>query len=887
MNSEPKASILVVEDENVVAMDLVSSLEKLQYHVVGVASSGEEAIEIAEHLRPSLVLMDVHLRGVMDGIQAAQQIQDRFFIPVVYLTAYSDETTLERARVTHPFGYVLKPFEDREMEIAIHIALFRHKMERALRDNQKRLDAILSSIGEAVVATDTQRCITFLNRAAETLLGWKSERATGRRLADVLRVTRQADGTFRLTRSDSQSCPVELIESPVMDSDAAVTGHVTIVRDVSERMRAQEAHDRELVERAARAAAEKEHERARLKSDISVALGDITESSNQMTALHRVADLIAASIASFCEIYIAEGPHASRVVAHADPEYQAWTRQYAAYSCLDKTTERGMYSIIRTGRCELIPSMTDEAMATLAQDAEHLALLRASNVRSFICVALSARQRILGALAVGIADEGREYDSSDLAFVQQIADRIALAVDNARLYREAHEAKAVAERLWEGEQKARAEAEALYRVAEALSGARLDLETIVQRVTDEATALVGAQFGAFFYNVVGADGEMYKLYALSGAPREAFEKFGLPRNTPIFGPTFSGEDVVRCDDVHEDPRYGQMGPHHGMPKGHLPVVSYLAVPVVSQNGAVIGGLFFGHPERARFSEQHERMARALATHAAVAIDNARHFNEAREAEVRQARLVAELERAVRFSEMFVGILGHDLRNPLSGITTSASLIGNLTQSEQITKPVGRILRSAGRMSRMIDQILDFTSARLGRGIPLRRKSVDVAELCRAVLDELRTRSEGGAEIRLDIQGDTEGVLDEDRLAQLMSNLMGNALQHRREGTPVELGIDGTQPHVVTVRVRNRGSIPADLLPVIFEPLRGGQQRKGEGSSGLGLGLYISQQIAMAHGSTIRVESGSDETVFEVELPRTPPDEPEQVFGAPGREDTFT
>src|SRR5690606_38753573 len=119
--------------------------------------------------------------------------------------------------------------------------------------------------------------------------------------------------------------------------------------------------------------------------------------------------------------------------------------------------------------------------------------------------------------------------------------------------------------------------------------AQLDSDAVIQRVTDEATAVVGAKYGAFFYNVVDDNGEAYMLYTLSGAPRSAFEKFGMPRNTPIFESTFEGRGIVRLDDVQKDPRYGRMAPHLGMPKGHLPVTSYLAVPVVSRRGPVIGG----------------------------------------------------------------------------------------------------------------------------------------------------------------------------------------------------------------------------------------------------------------------------------------------------------
>src|SRR6185295_6026089 len=161
--------------------------------------------------------------------------------------------------------------------------------------------------------------------------------------------------------------------------------------------------------------------------------------------------------------------------------------------------------------------------------------------------------------------------------------------------------------------------------------AELDLERLVQEVTDAATALSGAQFGAFFYNRVDAEGETYMLYTISGVSREAFAKFPMPRNTALFAATFSGAGVLRLDDVTKDTRYGKNAPHHGMPAGHLPVVSYLAVPVVSRSGEVLGGLFFGHPEAGVFKERHERLVVGLAAQAAVAIDNARLFQAAERA----------------------------------------------------------------------------------------------------------------------------------------------------------------------------------------------------------------------------------------------------------------
>ncbi|HEX6143973.1 MAG TPA: GAF domain-containing protein [Geminicoccaceae bacterium] len=177
--------------------------------------------------------------------------------------------------------------------------------------------------------------------------------------------------------------------------------------------------------------------------------------------------------------------------------------------------------------------------------------------------------------------------------------------------------------------------DALHRACTAIA-AELDLEKVVQLVTDAGRELTGAAFGAFFYNVVDEGGDSYLLYTLSGAPREAFAGYPMPRSTAVFGTTFRGEAVVRSDDITRDPRYGRNPPYHGMPAGHLPVRSYLAVPVVSSAGEVVGGLFYGHPQPGVFSELAERLVTAIAAQAAAAIANARLY-AALEVEVLERR----------------------------------------------------------------------------------------------------------------------------------------------------------------------------------------------------------------------------------------------------------
>lgn len=226
----------------------------------------------------------------------------------------------------------------------------------------------------------------------------------------------------------------------------------------------------------------------------------------------------------------------------------------------------------------------------------------------------------------------------------------------------------------------------LNRVATVISR-DLDLDRIVQSITDIATELTGAKFGAFFYNVADAAGESYQLFTLSGAPRAAFESFGMPRNTAVFAPTFAGEGVIRSDDIRSDPRYGRSAPHHGMPTGHLPVVSYLAVPVVSVSGQVLGGLFFAHDEPAKFTEDAESLVSAIAAQTAVAMDNAR-LHKAAQLEIEQRR------RAEESKELLLHELKHRVKNTLATIQAVAMQTFREAPKTEVNAFTSRLLAMA-------------------------------------------------------------------------------------------------------------------------------------------------------------------------------------------------
>jgi signal transduction histidine kinase len=237
----------------------------------------------------------------------------------------------------------------------------------------------------------------------------------------------------------------------------------------------------------------------------------------------------------------------------------------------------------------------------------------------------------------------------------------------------------------------------------------------------------------------------------------------------------------------------------------------------------------------------------------------------REALLREKEAREEAERSVRYNEMFAGMLGHDLRNPLSAITTGANYIARLNSSEKSTKAATRILASAERMGRMIDQLLDFTRIRVGGGLALSMSRFDLEEVCCKVRDELEA-AHPDRSISVQAVGDVAGEWDHDRMLQVFSNLISNALHHGAGTGLVTVRCDGSARDGVSVTIHNEGVVPTDVLPVLFEPFRG--NTRYQRTRGLGLGLFITQQIVAAHGGTIDVSSGAGAgTTFTIFLPR--------------------
>ncbi|MDO5836865.1 MAG: methanogen output domain 1-containing protein [Methanobacterium sp.] len=259
-----EVKILIVEDESIVAMDIKHRAEGLGYEVTAITPSGEEALEHVAGTRPDLVLMDIVLKGEMDGIEAAQKIRDSYDIPVVYLTAYSDERTLKRAKITEPFGYIIKPFEDRELHSAVEVALYKHQMESKLKESEKWLSTTLESIGDAVIATDKNGKVKFMNPVACEVTGWAHDEAIGQPLDEIFNIIHEETGLplddpvskvvendeiidlpspVLLINKEGNKIPIDDSSAPIKDENGGIIGVALVFRDVTQRRK--EAKERE------------------------------------------------------------------------------------------------------------------------------------------------------------------------------------------------------------------------------------------------------------------------------------------------------------------------------------------------------------------------------------------------------------------------------------------------------------------------------------------------------------------------------------------------------------------------------------------------------------------------------------------------------------------
>lgn len=457
---------------------------------------------------------------------------------------------------------------------------------------------------------------------------------------------------------------------------------------------------------------------------------------------------------------------------------------------------------------------------------------RDERIASFAGYPLRIEDRVLGVMAMY---SRKLLDHDLLNALSTIADAIALGV--------ARKTSDAARRRAESLLRIHAERlEVLHDLGKELSG-ELDVTVLAQKVIDTATRLSGAQAGAFFYHLPGDGNEILTFYALSGVSREVFARLPLPRMTALLGPAFGGDHVVRIDDINEHESYGKTGPHFGIPPGHVPVTSFLAVPVRGHNGRRIGALLLGHREPNAFSVEAERLITGIASTAAIAIDNARLFKEAHD-------LITKLEKSNAELDQFAYVASHDLKAPLRGIANLAEWIEDdlgERMDDQAREHMRLLKGRVFRLENLIGGILAYSRAGRDGGDKL---PVALGALAKEVWELLAPPGTA----HLELVG-TFPTLEASRvqLQQVLMNLIGNALKYNQDrDLHIEVGVrrEGDR-WVIWVKDDGIGIAPEfhDRIWGLFQTL----ERRDKIES-TGIGLSVVRKIIEAHRGKSWVDS---------------------------------
>lgn len=767
---------------------------------------------------------------------------------------------------------------------------------------REELQVTLRSIGDAVITTDTDGVITSMNPVAATLTGWSDSEAVGHRLDEVFRIVNEdtrlpvpnpatralAHGTIVglanhtvLIARDGNEWPIDDSAAPIRDEHGAVRGVVLIFRDVSERRRA---------EAAIRS---REQELSDFFDNANVGLHWVGPDGIILRANRAELEILGYSP----EEYI--GRHISAF--HVDPEViENILTRLAAGERLENLParlrakdgsirdvlinasvrhENGRFIHTRSFTLDVTARRRVEEVQTLlaavVQSSDDAIISK--DLRGIVTSWNAGAQRLfgytpeemIGQSILRIVPPSRAGDVTNILAAIGRGERIehfeservhkngtrlnvSLSVSpirdaNGRITGASKIARDITERKRTERERhiALRELTTLYAVGQAVS-AELDPERVLQTITDAATDLSGAQFGAFFYNVGDPAGGHYTLSTLAGASRAAFEHFEMPRNTAVFAPTFAGDGVVRVGNIREDPRYGHNPPHRGTPAGHLPVTSYLAVPVTSRTGEVLGGLFMGHPEADVFTAESERAVVALAAQAAIALEKARLYQA-------EQRARASAEQASREKDNFLAMLGHELRNPLSSVRNA--LTASTLDASRAPRALEIASHAATQLTRLVDDLLDVTRVTQGR-LALRREPLDFGQVVSRAAEALRPLfDERGVTLTLALPP-SPCVVDGDatRLEQVVGNLLTNAAKYTEAGGRVDVAVEPAGESVA-LRVTDSGmGIAPELLPRIFNLFVQGEQALDRARGGLGIGLTLVKKLVDLHDGTVEAHS---------------------------------
>ena len=600
-------------------------------------------------------------------------------------------------------------------------------------------------------------------------------------------------------------------------------------------------------EREARLEAEAAQERLALLAEAGEIL---TSSLDTSTTLAQVARILVPRFADWCAIDVLDehGLPDRVTVTHTDPEKVRWAEEMRSRFPYDPDAPSGLANVLRTGKPEFYPHISDEMLQAAIPAAEQLELIRAVGFSSALIVPMIARGRTVGAITLVYAESGRQFDEADLALVEGVAHRSALAIDNARLFEQAQQ---------HGERM-----DSIATLSRAFAEANLDQNMVVDTLGEHVATTIGDWS---VIRLLSSDGQWLEPAALHHPdPEVRAELEQLYKLDPLrWGEGMTGQVAatgeallvphISIDNLRDrvKPNYLHMLERHAM---H----SALIVPM--RRGQVIGTIaLFRASSGQPYTEEDRRYVQDVADRAALSIENAQLFHQARE--------------AVRLREEFLSIASHEMRTPLTTITGFAHLLNRQVARGQIDPGrfetiTSRLLSEAQRLDQLVGDLLDVSRIQQGR-LDIRPEPCDLSYIVYEVADRLVEAQEPGQkrEVIVDTPGEVIGVWDHARMDQVVTNLLSNALKYSTDGA-IRLAVGYAEDDSVMLTVSDQGiGISKEQQATLFEPFMRGDSAHLS-SSGTGLGLYITRQIVERHGGTIEVESEPGQgTTFIVHLPR--------------------
>ena len=365
----------------------------------------------------------------------------------------------------------------------------------------------------------------------------------------------------------------------------------------------------------------------------------------------------------------------------------------------------------------------------------------------------------------------------------------------------------------------------------------LDANSLLQQVTDATTKITGAAFGAFFYNTTDVDGDPFLLYTLSGVSKTVFEQLGMSKRTDVFRDGFEGAKAIRVDDLKTDPMYEVLDPELDLEIPDIEVRSYLAVPVVSSSGQVIGALLFGHPDRGVFKAEHEDIIGSIAAQAAIALENSRLFEEVKGLNAKK--------------DEFIALASHELKTPLTTIKGYLQLMSKKDQDKIAKMFMDKTLTQVGKLSSLISDLLDVSKIEAGK-LQFNSEKFDLRDLLEDVMETF-PYTNNTHKILFELPQEKSIVLgDRQRIEQVLINLLTNAIKYSPKADKVYVRINNENERV-TVRIKDEGvGLKEEHLSKIFNRF---YRAEGVGHvSGLGIGLYLTKEIIERHHGEIHVTS---------------------------------